>query len=60
MQELTLLPNHDKNMHGGTYLAVLTCLPHTWSLHCWATKLKCVEFKSPFVAVSSPRRTKVL
>jgi hypothetical protein len=32
---------------------MLTYLPHTWSLHCWATKLKCVEIKLPFVVILS-------
>jgi hypothetical protein len=39
----------------GALLRMLTYLPHTWSLHCWATKLKCVEIKLPFIAVLSPK-----
>jgi hypothetical protein len=30
-----------------TYLGIHTYLPHTWSLHCYATQLKCAEFKLP-------------
>ena len=40
MQELTSFPNQDKNCHERNLLGVLTCLPHIWSLHCWATKLQ--------------------
>ena len=56
MQEPTPYTNQDKDLHGRNLLGVLTYLSHTWSLHCSATKLKCAEFKSPFMVVS---RTKI-
>jgi hypothetical protein len=30
-----------------TYSGILTYLPHTWSLHCYATQLKCEAFELP-------------
>jgi hypothetical protein len=60
MQELTQSLNQDKNWYERGLLGILTYLPHTWSLHCWATQLKCVEFKLPVILIPSTRITMVL
>jgi hypothetical protein len=60
MQELTPSPNQGKIRHGRSLLEILTYLPHTWSSHCWATQLKCVKFKLPFITVPSLGITMVL
>jgi hypothetical protein len=60
IQELTPSPNPDKIWHERNLLGILTYLLHTWSLHCWATQLKCMKFKLPFIIIPSPRITMVL
>ena len=60
MQEPTPSTIQDKNWHGKDLLGILTYLRNTCSLHSWAKKLKCVEFKSPIVVVPSLRHIKVL
>jgi hypothetical protein len=42
-------PNQDRIWHERSLLGILTYLTHTWSLHCWAIQLKCVEFKLAFI-----------
>ena len=60
MQILIPSPNQTTYQYERNLLGTLTYLPHTWSLHCQATKLKCVEFKSLFVFVHSSRHIKML
>jgi hypothetical protein len=48
MQEPTPSPNQDKNWFERNLLGVLTYLPHTWSLHCWATQLQVCRVQVPF------------